>query len=73
MRGIEWSRLISIAIITSLLTCGILAPLWAVALFLIKVLEKPYIPKPRPEPIVILPNNDFAGDWEYRIYEIERN
>jgi hypothetical protein len=79
----DWSKLISIATITSLLTCFLLVPFWILAFIVIAIvqafdkkppkLELVTILPSRPEPITILPSNEFAEDWEFRIYELERN
>lgn len=75
MSEVSWSKLVSIAVITSLLTCGILIPFWLIGLstiWLIKMFNPAPI-KSRPiQPIVILPNNDFVDDWDFRFYEVEK-
>lgn len=68
MKEVQWSRLISVAILTSLLTCGLLFPIWLIVLPIVYLTNKP---QPTPKPVTVMPSNDFAGDWEYRIYEIE--
>lgn len=73
MNEVNWSRLVSIAIITSLLTCGLLAPFWGIGLFVIWIANKPSKKPKMTEPITIPPSNEFADDWEFMFYEVERN
>jgi hypothetical protein len=70
MKEVQWSRLISVAIITSLLTCGLLIPIWLIVLPIVYLTNKPQ-PIPIPKMTTIYPGNDFASDWEFKIYEIE--
>lgn len=72
MSEVNRSRLVSIAVITSLLTCGLLAPFWTLGLFIIWITDKPN-EKPKIEPVTIMPSDEFVDDWEFRFYEVERN
>jgi len=74
MNGVNWSRLVSIAIITSLLSCFLLAPFWAIALLIVKIFEpNATVITRQSNPVTIPPSNEFADDWEFKFYEIESN
>jgi len=69
----DWSKLISIATITSLLTCFLLVPFWILAFIVIAIVQA-FDKKPTViTPVTILPSNEFADNWEFKIYEVERN
>lgn len=62
-----------LAIISSLATCGLLIPIWAIILlayYISKIFSKPK-PVQVPQPKVILPDNTFASDWTFVIRERE--
>lgn len=67
-------KLIFLAIISSVATCGLLIPVWVIAL-LIYFIVKAFTYKPeikteeKPKPKVILPDNSFADDWVFVIRE----
>lgn len=77
MRSGDWSRLLSVAIITTFLTLGLLLPIWLIVFLVLAITNKSTpkhtTPIQRSEPKTIYPSNDFAGDWEFKMYEIESN
>lgn len=69
-------NLVSLAIITSLLSCGLLIPVWLV-IGTIYALVELFAPGPqivpvqkKPEYTTIYPTNDDASDWEYVIRDL---
>jgi len=64
-------KLVFVAIISSVATCGLLIPLWIIVLsiyFIVKAFTyKPPKVEEKPKPKVVLPDNSFAEDWTFVI------
>jgi hypothetical protein len=58
------------SITTTLLSCGLLGPIWLVVLFIVYLVKIFSRPKPVPQPKIILPSNEFASDWTFVIREV---
>jgi len=66
------NNLIILAIFSSLATCGLLIPVWAIVCiiyFIVKTLTKNKPEEIQIQPEVILPDNSFADDWTFIIKE----
>ena len=67
-------KLVFIAIVSSVATCGLLAPPWIIGLSIYFII-KAFIYRPKhktetvsaPKPKVIMPDNSFAEDWVFVI------
>lgn len=73
MKEVNWSILLSIAIITSILSFGLLIPLWTIGLLTLFLVQVFRPTKAKVEPRTILPDNSFADDWEFKMYVVERD
>lgn len=56
---------------SSILSCGLLIPLWLIVGLVVLIIQE-LCPTPKPtQPKVIYPNNEHAGDWQFKFYDIE--
>lgn len=57
------------AITSSLLTCGLLIPVWTVVMLIYYIVKATSKPPVKPEPKIVMPSNEFASDWAFVIME----
>lgn len=58
---------------SSLITCGLMLPVWAIVgiiYVVVQIVSKPQKPEPKPVMRTILPSNEHASDWEFIIVDI---
>lgn len=77
MKPTDNSSIYVIVIISTLITCGLMIPVWIfiglVVLILRMVSTTTKHTTQATVPKVIMPSNDFSDDWDYQIYPIEEN
>jgi hypothetical protein len=65
------SPITSLIILSSVFTCGLALPVWALVALIVYIVNKA-VPAPPPIiPKVIQPSNEFASDWQFKIYTDE--
>lgn len=72
MKSDNNSILTAVVIVTTLLTCGLMIPVW-IFIGIIILIVKLVSPTPKikqPEITYIPPSNDFASDWVFEVRDI---